>query len=84
MPEPTKCALCGEPMPEGETMFFHGYSGNCPKPPKKVPLDPADVSSIKLTVLERKAEEALKTLQASADGGLTQLPVHIRWKSRLY
>jgi len=29
-----KCELCGEPMPEGEEMFkFHGYSGNCPKPP---------------------------------------------------
>ena len=28
------CELCGEPMPEGETMFkFHGYSGSCPKPP---------------------------------------------------
>ena len=32
--EPTKCELCGEPMPPGETMFkFHGYSGPCPKPP---------------------------------------------------
>lgn len=30
------CTVCGEPMPEGETMFnFHGYSGNCPKPPLK-------------------------------------------------
>lgn len=30
----TKCELCGEPMPEGESMFkFHGYSGPCPKPP---------------------------------------------------
>lgn len=28
------CALCGEPMPDGEEMFkFHGYSGPCPKPP---------------------------------------------------
>ncbi|MCU1301753.1 MAG: hypothetical protein JWQ87_2037 [Candidatus Sulfotelmatobacter sp.] len=32
--ERAKCRLCGEPMPEGEEMFkFHGYSGNCPKPP---------------------------------------------------
>lgn len=31
-----KCELCGEPMPEGEQMFkYHGYSGNCPKPPKQ-------------------------------------------------
>ena len=29
-----KCELCGEPMPEGESMFkYHGYSGPCPKPP---------------------------------------------------
>jgi hypothetical protein len=29
------CELCGEPMPPGEEMFkYHGYSGDCPKPPK--------------------------------------------------
>ncbi|HLW67869.1 MAG TPA: hypothetical protein VKS79_21300 [Gemmataceae bacterium] len=34
MSEQAKCELCGEPMPPGEEMFkFHGYSGNCPKPP---------------------------------------------------
>lgn len=28
------CELCGEPMPPGEEVFkYHGYSGNCPKPP---------------------------------------------------
>lgn len=28
------CKLCGEPMPPGEEMFhYHGYSGDCPKPP---------------------------------------------------
>lgn len=27
------CALCGEPMPEGEESFkYHGFSGPCPKP----------------------------------------------------
>jgi hypothetical protein len=27
------CEICGEPMPELESMFkFHGYSGPCPKP----------------------------------------------------
>jgi hypothetical protein len=32
------CKLCGEPMPEGEEMFFyHGYSGPCPKPPLEKP-----------------------------------------------
>ena len=34
MSDRPKCELCGEPMPEGEEMFkYHGYSGNCPKPP---------------------------------------------------
>lgn len=34
MSEESKCEICGELMPEGETMFkFHGYSGPCPKPP---------------------------------------------------
>jgi hypothetical protein len=29
------CELCGEPMPDGEEMFkYHGYSSDCPKPPK--------------------------------------------------
>lgn len=33
-----KCSLCGEPMPEGETMFkYHGFSGSCPKPPLTKP-----------------------------------------------
>jgi hypothetical protein len=32
-----RCDLCGEPMPEGESMFrMHGYSGPCPKPPLPV------------------------------------------------
>lgn len=34
-----KCQLCGEPMPRGEEMFnYHGYSGNCPKPPLPKPV----------------------------------------------
>lgn len=32
------CTICGEPMPDGEQMFkFHGYSGDCPKPPLPKP-----------------------------------------------
>lgn len=35
-PAQTLCELCGEPMPAGEEMFnYHGYSGNCPKPPQQ-------------------------------------------------
>lgn len=37
MSEISRCGLCGEPMPEGESMFkYHGYSGPCPKP--RLPL----------------------------------------------
>lgn len=33
-----RCTLCGEPMPAGEEMFaYHGYSGDCPKPPLPKP-----------------------------------------------
>lgn len=70
------CKLCGEPLPEGETMFnYHGYSGPCPKPPlKKVELDPAGEPKAELTVLERKAIEVLNNIKAAADGGLIRLP----------
>ena len=34
MSDTAKCSICGEPMPAGEEMFkYHGYSGDCPKPP---------------------------------------------------
>lgn len=75
-----KCTICGEPVPEGETMFkFHGYSGPCPKPPlKKERLDPAGQPKAELTVLERKAVGVLSTIKAAADGGLIQLPVDMQ------
>lgn len=38
MNDVARCAICGEPMPLGEQMFkFHGYSGDCPKPPLPKP-----------------------------------------------
>lgn len=37
MSDTPKCELCGEPMPPGEDMFkYHGYSGPCPKPMRKI------------------------------------------------
>ena len=34
------CELCGEPMLPGEEMFkYHGYSGDCPKPPIQSRVD---------------------------------------------
>lgn len=41
MDDKALCAICGEPMPAGETMFkYHGYSGPCPKPPLLKPPAP--------------------------------------------
>jgi hypothetical protein len=45
--EVAKCGLCGEPMPPGEEMFkYHGYSGNCPKPPLQKPKVPRQNSLV--------------------------------------
>ncbi len=76
----TKCALCGEPMPEGESMFkYHGYSGPCPKGPLvRLALDPAGGPKAEMTFLERKAVEVLNNIKAASDGGLIQLPVEMQ------
>lgn len=76
MTQPT-CSLCGEPMPAGEEMFkFHGYSGDCPKPPLPKPLDPvreAIRSSIKAgapgltdVVIEAIVRSAMLKIESSA------------------
>lgn len=54
------CELCGEPMPEGETMFkFHGYSGPCPKPPlPKKKIAGIAMDAWKLPIFERHLNEA--------------------------
>lgn len=58
------CVLCGEPMPEGETMFkYHGYSGPCPKPPLPRPV----------TLADGLADVLLKHLDAGAKGDGTTL-----------
>lgn len=39
----TICELCGEPLPAGEETFrYHGYSGDCPKPPKSKEAAPIE------------------------------------------
>lgn len=77
---PKKCTICGEAMPEGESMFkYHGYSGPCPKPPlKRVQLDPAGQPKAELTVLEREAVDLLNTIKAAVDGEFISLPVDIQ------
>jgi hypothetical protein len=52
------CELCGEPMPEGEEMFkFHGYSGNCPKPP-------LSEKSVQISDYERGQRDMINALLA--------------------
>lgn len=47
--EKPTCELCGEPMPAGEEMFkYHGYSGDCPKPPKPAPMNPEAAEAIRI------------------------------------
>lgn len=47
MTDKPTCAICGEPMPEGEEMFkYHGYSGACPKPPLPRPTIEAVIEYI--------------------------------------
>jgi hypothetical protein len=63
MSERAKCELCGEPMPAGEEMFkFHGYSGNCPKPPLPRPAAKTRaaiaIDDWKLPIFERHLSQA--------------------------
>ena len=58
-----KCALCGEPMPEGEEMFnYHWYSGPCPKSPlnTKPPGTDADL------IADLRSELAAVTAELAA------------------
>lgn len=60
MSETPRCAICGEPMPAGEEMFkYHGYSGNCPKPPLPRP--------------QKKSYEELERELSAANAEVVQL-----------
>lgn len=54
MTDVARCRICGEPMPPGEEMFkFHGYSGDCPKPPLThfAPLGEDEIERIKIALM---------------------------------
>jgi hypothetical protein len=74
MSEPTgKCEVCGEPMPAGEEMFkYHGYSGDCPKPPLPRPVKPTyeqlEQQLARMVEILKDAEQAL--IQARTLKGL--------------
>jgi hypothetical protein len=78
MSEPTgKCEICGEPMPAGEEMFkYHGYSGDCPKPPLPRP--------VKLTCeqLEAQLAAANEKVLRVVRGDFTQICSHCGWEAQ--
>ena len=58
------CGLCGEAMPPGEEMFnYHGYSGNCPKPP--LPQEKSEVE--KLREENARLKETIQEHELSAE-----------------
>ena len=67
MSDVARCELCGEPMPPGEQMFkFHGYSGNCPKPP--LPKPPSELETLRAQA-ERMAEALERLLAVTGPTG---------------
>jgi len=53
-----RCAICGEPMPPGEQMFkYHGFSGDCPKPPLPRPSRSSADRALGRAVVEERLKE---------------------------
>ena len=84
MSDKPKCAICGEPMPEGEEMFkYHGYSGNCPKPPlprgdtpriDEMSNDTVPRSRLNAVEVElQTAKDKLKSIQKDANAYIERL-----------
>lgn len=73
-----RCELCGEPMPPGEEVFkFHGYSGECPKPPLPRPAKPSPEDTIdrlerRCAALEAGLRDAVENIKAWHNMGGSQ------------
>jgi len=69
-----RCELCGELMPPNESMFkFHGYSGDCPKPP--LPMPPSELDQLRAEVaLLREVVAAADALDAIWNDGMNHDP----------
>ena len=66
-----RCTLCGEPMPPGEEMFlYHGYSGDCPKPPPSA--ETVRAVSDGLLILGLKNTERLMKEKAALESSLSR------------
>lgn len=63
MTETATCGICGEPMPPGEEMFnYHGYSGPCPKPPKRT-LEQGGPEDRILAIMRRYRKDRLQWIK---------------------
>ena len=86
MTSTAKCALCGEPMPEGEEMFkYHGYSGPCPKPPLRAAAPSGWTPEVSAAVY-RALEDGLAAESVVKSYGLQSLianRLHARVKAAL-
>lgn len=61
-----RCELCGEPMPPGEEMFkYHGYSGDCPKPPLPKPAPAAGEAERLASDLYARADEVEREVRGT-------------------
>lgn len=69
------CELCGELLPKGEQMFKrHGYSSDCPKPPKvKIEEIKSSEEVIELQKLAKDSDIKIKELETVIDKARTKL-----------
>jgi hypothetical protein len=57
-------------MPPGEEMFnFHGYSGDCPKPPLPKPPSEVELLRAALTAAEARADTLMHLIQREQPAG---------------
>lgn len=63
------CELCGDPLPEFETMFkYHGYSGPCPRPPLPKKEKPTyEQLESQLTAVKDQIKNAVGVLEFYAE-----------------
>ena len=79
MSDQPKCELCGEPMPPGEEMFnYHGYSGDCPKPPleRKAAPDPQRLRQIIRNLISACQYAAGSFAQVPSDQSVPPIVLH--------
>lgn len=76
--EKPKCEICGEPMPIGEEMFkYHGYSGDCPKPPLPRPEGKPAVNIVPDGWIEQAKYDALGKAYKQLESTIAELRAQV-------